>query len=342
MSGLQLSDIQNELEQANLEDQTVHVGGGGFDFKKIPMGKHPVRLVEYIEYGEQPQPEYNGEKKDPAQTVRLTFEFLGKRTVTEAVEAEGDNKARPAYAQRKSILLKKSFHAKSTFRKLFEKMREGDTTITNMSQMLMSKAWIMNVIWTTKDEKGDTITLNSKNVEEYEARAEKDKKNKAYRIYDNIRNADGYMIFPAVRDIMDDEGNVTETKAIKVPEPIGAVRMFLWENPSAVLWQSIFIEGTYTKKDGDKEIEVSKNRHQEMCLEASDFEGSALQAMLDGTGEKLGDDAVVDTKEVDDSDEGKSTSTKDVEEKSSTTTDAKTAKSPSEDDEMAELGLDDV
>lgn len=51
------------------------------------------------------------------------------------------------------------------------------------------------------------------------------------------------------------------------------LRMFLWDVPSLEGWKSIHIDGTWD--DGE-----SKNKLQEKCLLALDFEGSALQNLL--------------------------------------------------------------
>ena len=145
MNGLNLNDIQEVIENTELEDQTVSTGGN-FEIRRLPVGKHPVRLISYIEYGDQPQRAYKGEEKPDAPTVALTFEFLGKRTVTEATEDK------PETAMKKTIILKKSSHEKAAYRKLFEKMRAGDTSITNMVQMGGSHSWLMDVEWTQGKE----------------------------------------------------------------------------------------------------------------------------------------------------------------------------------------------
>lgn len=55
-------------------------------------------------------------------------------------------------------------------------------------------------------------------------------------------------------------------------------QLFLWSKPTQETWDSIFIEGQF--EDGR-----SKNFLQEQCLKATDFEGSALQHMLAGSGQ---------------------------------------------------------
>lgn len=52
-------------------------------------------------------------------------------------------------------------------------------------------------------------------------------------------------------------------------------RMFLWDSPTKAAWDSLFIEGTFD--DGK-----SKNMLQELCMSATNFDGSPLQQMLMG------------------------------------------------------------
>lgn len=54
------------------EDMNVAVKGGGGEL--LPAGAYLARLVEYIEFGKQPQ-EFNGQPKDPAMEFRLGFEI---------------------------------------------------------------------------------------------------------------------------------------------------------------------------------------------------------------------------------------------------------------------------
>ena len=55
------------------------------------------------------------------------------------------------------------------------------------------------------------------------------------------------------------------------------IAIFLWDYPTKEAWDSLFREGTFD--DGK-----SKNTLQEKCMCATNFEGSALQALLMGSG----------------------------------------------------------
>ena len=335
MNGLNLNDIQEVIENTELEDQTVSTGGN-FEIRRLPVGTHPVRLISYIEYGAQPQRAYKGEEKPDAPTVALTFEFLGKRTVTEATEDK------PETAMKKTIILKKSSHEKAAYRKLFEKMRAGDTSITNMVQMVGSHSWLMDVEWT----QGKEVLKGKAAIEAAEAKLKADPDNKDLRIWDNVRNSEGFMISAPFIEKYDEETGDTESIPVTVREPISPLSAFLWDNPNPKFWASIFIEGSYTRTVDGKEEKISKNRHQIKCVSASNYEGSALQAMLDGT-DDIGADAVADEPKEEKKEESKKPA-KAAEEKPETSSKESApseTKSPSEPEMseeeqlLAELGM---
>lgn len=278
MSTLNINDISNELDQSQLEDQSHYDGpSGGFTFRRIPIGGHPARLIHYIELGVQPQRSFGKEERPDCEQATLTFEFLGKRTIDEV-----DGKLVP---MRKSITLKKSFHEKAGYRKLFEAMRMGDTSITHMSQMVGKGAWIIKCEWTTKNEDGTKIVIPASKVAEYEKRyedaAEADKKK--FAIYDNIKNAGGYLISAPVRPVLDEDGEDTgEVQKVAVREHIGELRLFIWDQPKPMFWDSLYIDGEYTREVDGKEKKFSKNRYQNAILEAKNFAGSPIEAMLGG------------------------------------------------------------
>ncbi len=333
-NGLQLSDVQDFIEQNELEDQTVS-SGGNFERKLMKPGKHKFRMVSYIEIGVHDQPEYKGATKDPAEEVFITFEFYNKDDITE-------NEDGTKRAVRKTVRLKKSFHEKSTYRKLFEAMREGDTTITHMSQMLGVKGWLMNVTWSQNKQ----VLKGKKAIEEAEKLREQNKDDKNFRIWDNLKGDNGYMVSPAVVDVEDEEGEMV-TKPVTVPPHIGPLAMFVWDKPVPAHWASIHIEGTYTRTIDGKETEVSKNRFQEACIAANNYEGSPLQGMLDGledlpTSEKSGDEVPAKDKTAQ-KEKAKPDAKKEEAPAEEPTPDPEPADEPEEDenvdDEMAELGL---
>lgn len=327
-TGLTLADLDNELDGVTLEDQSVSTGGG-FEVRKIPRGKHPVRLVEYVEFGEHPQKPYQGKDRPDADECMLTFEFLGKRTVTE-------NEDGTKTAMRKSIYLKKSTNERAAFRKLFDKMRGGDTGITNMVKMVGRGAWLMTVQWTQGKEVLDT----PEKLEKAEAALKADPDNKDLRIWDNIRNTEGFMITKAVSETFDDETGETVVKPIKVPAALSPLRAFLWDEPTEMLWNSLFIEGTYTKQENGKDVEVSKNRFQNKIMEATNFEGSPIANFLAGLD---GLDGMVDTGEEQEEqapeEKPKAKAKPKAADKTAVSDEPEQSGSSDEDDLMDELGL---
>lgn len=69
----------------------------------LPIGQHPVRLVQIIDLGLQTQRPYQGQEKKPAFEMYLTFEFPHER-----IEVEGES--RPMW---KSVRINLSMHEKS-------------------------------------------------------------------------------------------------------------------------------------------------------------------------------------------------------------------------------------
>ena len=341
--GLNINDINEALEDGTVVDQSVaQTGGGNFERKLLPIGRHPIRLVSYVELGMQEGGMYDGKPKPDELQARMVFEFLGKRTVEETTKEDGTTSL---YAPRKALTKKLSYHTKAGFYKLFMQLRGGDSTITHMGQMIATKAWLVTVVWRTKNDAGEYVTIAKKDVAEYEQRlkdAKTDQQKKDYRIFDNIEwSTLGAPVMP----ILDEDGEDTgETKPVAVREHIGALQLFMWDNPQTKFWESIHIEGTYTKKVEGKDVEVSKNFIQDMILGAKNYAGSPLQAMLEGLDDLPGMADNGDTPgETGSSDMGKSAVNQTATDQSENTGTADSATgattSPSDDDEMDELGL---
>jgi hypothetical protein len=281
---LNLSDIQKVANSEAMADHTAVVtGGGNFQRKLLPIGRHGIRLATYIELGVQDGGTYEGVAKGDEDQVRMDFEFLSQRVI----ETKEDG---TQYAPRKSAIRKLSMHQKAGFYKLFMKMRDGDSNITHMSQMVANKAWMIDVNWSTKDDNGERIVIKKADAKKYEDRlaaAKTDAEKKQFAIYDNVDwNSIGAPMIPVFDpETGEDTG---ETKAVKIVELIGGLRFFLWDDAQPAFWDSLHIEGTYTKGTGDKEVTVSKNFIQETILGAKNFAGSSLEAMLGGVNDLPG------------------------------------------------------
>lgn len=70
------------------------------EYELIKGDRYPARLTRIVGLGMQPQPEWKGEKKDPAFKVALTFELYNPEDcsplVVNGVTAEGEKVTRPA------------------------------------------------------------------------------------------------------------------------------------------------------------------------------------------------------------------------------------------------------
>lgn len=233
--------------------------GEGVDQTVVPSferslpaeGYTTARFISYIEVGKQPQRDYQGQKKPDALNGMISFELNGPKQIVEYVDAEGNKKTRTNIS-RQTMAVK--FGDKAKFAKLMKKMVAGRQGITHMAEML-GEAFLIKVVH-NKSEDGK-------------------------KTYANI-NHDGEWLVgaPSTTDPISNE-----TTLLDVAEPTHPLALLLWETPTKEQWDSIFIDGTYTKKnkDTDQEEEVSKNWIQELCLSASNFVGSPLEGVLGGS-----------------------------------------------------------
>ena len=263
--------LLQQAKTAQLKDQTQVTSSG----PSIPeAGKTLARFIGYVEAGMREgtfkgQP--NGKKSLRAY---LFFELLGAKHIIEDDEhgtyvKDGKKYRTTLFRLQTDIKL----NERANFRKLFMKMRNGREDITHTSQLL-SEPYII------------TITHNSKGEGEQK------------KTYANMRNADGeWGIAPPLHE----DAVSGEVVAIPVPEPTRPYQLLLWDHPTKEQWDSIFIDGTTTRKnDKGEEVEVSRNWLQnEIVSKALDYEGSAVHDLLDGIGGlTLDADAVDDTSAV--------------------------------------------
>lgn len=272
----------------------------GFEFEVAPEGYTTARFVGYVELGKQPQRPYKGKDKPPASEVLLTFELNGKKHITE-YEKDGEKKTRTNIVTER---LRLSSNEKSGFYKLLNKMAAGRQDIKHMAEML-GEGFLIKIVHNVTEKDGNKKT------------------------WVNIKDADGYTV--SAPETFDP---VSETSTpIEVPAATVAPKLLLQAAPSKEQWESIFIDGTYTRKKGDVEEEVSKNWIQQTCMNATDFVGSALEAFLAG-----GDDI---TKELLEGPKETKTDLPETieEDKSDNETEDKTSSAPAQDDVLSDLGL---
>lgn len=230
------------LNQAHASEQDQTVAKT-YESRIPAEGRTLARFIGYIEMGAR-ETTYQGQVNGSALKAKLAFELLGKNYVH--TNEETNEKHGTLYYE--DIFVKTG--DKASFRKLLMKMRNGRENIKNMEQML-GETFIIKVVH-NKSEDGKT--------------------------YANIRGDGEWFVQPPIHEDPV-SGEVTRLEA---PQPTFPYRLLLWNNPSKLQWDSLFVDGTYTRKNKDgSETEVSKNWLQESIVnEALDFEGSALEALL--------------------------------------------------------------
>lgn len=251
MTNSLLSAVKNA---ANLQDQTAVSTG----FTRTPPAEGVAvgRFVQYIELGNHVK-QFDGKDKPSAPQVRVGFELHGRHVEEREVDGE-IKKFHPILSEELSM----SLNAKAGFKKLFTAMVAGRAGITHMSQML-GEAFLIRIVHSV---------------------SKKDPK----KVYANFKEGGAYTVSAPVIPVNDDMGMPTgEVKKITVPEHTnGSLAVLLWDAPSQEMWDSLFIDGTYTRKEGDTEVEVSKNFLQETVLKADNFAGSPLESLI-GAGTDL-------------------------------------------------------
>lgn len=246
------------------EDQT-ETQTTTFDNDPPEAGVTVGRFIEYIEIGKHDGGQYQGKPKPPADYVRLTFELLHPKKNIKEYEVEGEKRER---ADRVSIRIAKKLSDKAKFKKLFNAMTYG-RDIKHMAQML-GEPFIITIYHNVVEKEGVKKT------------------------YVNLDNDGVYGIkAPFVEDPL--EGT---RKDVPVRKEISPLRLFLWNNPTTETWDSLFIDGTReVKKDGGEVEHVSKNWLQESILDALNYKGSALEALIGGVAD-LPTDEVTDPEET--------------------------------------------
>jgi hypothetical protein len=246
-----MSTIEELAAQAAAtQDQTVDNGGSG-DYTPPVEGRTVARFIEYIELGKHGQKPYQGKAKPDVEEVRLTFELLHPKKNLKEIETDTGKKT---IAERVSIRMAIKLGDKARYKKLFTKMMYGRDGIKHMAQML-GEAFVVTIVH-NKSEDGK-------------------------RTYVNIENdIEGWLIQPPR---MEDPLS-GEVKTIPVIPAISPLKIFLWQNPTKETWDSLFIDGTREVTENNVKKQVSKNWLQELILSATDYSGSALEAMLNKLG----------------------------------------------------------
>ena len=247
MTNALLQQAKQLAQTGDLGDQSVAQKG----FKKfvIPAGVTTARFIGYVEIGKQPQRAFEGKPKPDTEVVRLTFELNGTKYMRDISKEGEPEKLIPSTI---TVDMPLSMNEKSKFFKLMQKMK-GDKDVKHMVELL-GNAYVI------------TITHN---------------KGKGDKVYANMyTKVEGWCI----RQPIQVDAISGESTPIPVPEVQGDISLLLQKTPTIEQWNSIFIDGTFKKKVGEEEIEVSKNFIQFLALGASNFEGSELEKVLTASG----------------------------------------------------------
>ena len=237
--------IAQALAAGEHTDQTE--APASFEYETPPEGFTVARFVGYVEVGKQPQRAFEGVEKPDAPTVRLTFELNGPAHRTE-YEKDGEKHVRTNLL-RTSLTI--SSHEKAGFYKLLKKMAAGRENIKHMAEML-GEGFLIKVTH-SKSKDGKKTYANMKE--------------------DGVWNIGA----PAHQDVI-----TNQTTILEVPPATAAEQLLLWAAPSEEQWTSIFIDGSTEREVDGKKVVISKNFLQLQAMEASNFVGSPLEALVAG------------------------------------------------------------
>lgn len=239
-----LEQIQQMAAQAAMTgpDMTEVVKGGG-GARMLPEGYAFARLVEYIEFGQQPQ-EFNGQPKDPAMEVQLGFALTGAAIVpdpefpddpSKATRVPYNNDDGSPYIMRLFPMAMSRNEKARAF--LLFKLLNWKNQYKHFGQMI-GEAFLAKVVtYVPKDKtKKPSSTLDLKSF-----LPPLDPMSRQPYPIDPVRNED--------------------------------LRVFFWDYPTIQGWDALKIDGT--SEDGK-----SKNFIQDKIIAALDFSGSALEALL--------------------------------------------------------------
>lgn len=213
---------------------------GGGGWTPPAAGRGTARMVHYIELGDHFQKFEGVLKDDPDPLVRIVFELFGKAWPARKRD-DGTE-----YPVTYSVTLTKSTSTRSKFFKLFSILNEAHgKKYKHMAQMA-----------------ADNVAMN------FEIKHNVVGEGKNKRTFANVWHGGNWLIGAAERE--DEDGEII---AKDVPEAQSDTLVFLFERPDADDWNALFIDGK--NDDG-----TSRNRIQERIVNAVNYPGSALEALL--------------------------------------------------------------
>lgn len=249
--GINVKNLQDKVKKAVQQSADMNEAKAGGTYEPPAEGMAMLRFIGWIETG-QHKTTYKGVDKLTYKGEAI-FELHGKKYPVEEVDGK-------KFAKRLTVKLNlpdpgKNPGAKSTLYKLFKAMN-WENKYTHIAEML-GQDFIGTVFHREYEQDGEkrvAAQFNDPKIEESPL---------------TIRS-------PHLA-VMGDDGE-PETKRVKVPDPVSELRLFLWSNPDAEQWASIYIPGEY--ENGN--VKRSKNVWQNRIKAAVNFEGSEIEALLLG------------------------------------------------------------
>lgn len=268
-----MTDTTKQLTaQERLAAARSAVREAGIDFNKAEVfvrdlpdaGPTRVRLIEYIEFGKHKTTFQNVTKFKPK--ARLTFELSGPK---HAPKKQEDGSTRPYTL---SLDVDISRNSKANFYKLFQQLKGERFPDAQHFVDILGEAWKATVYHRKYAKKGEDKADESKWTGV--ACEFKDPKTKALSF-----------AAPLFERIDPETQEPTgEFAPLTVPPPLSQLRWFLWDAPTKEDWDTLFIDGEYEERKNEKGEVISparsKNYLQMKILEAENFKGSEVDAMI--------------------------------------------------------------
>lgn len=260
MTALNIAALAAKAAAEGKDMNTAQTGGSGGDYTPPEAGATWLRLVAYIEVGNQEETVMGKAKVRP--TAIFTFELSGPKHEPKDVNGE-------KVPHRISIELPISLNEKAHFYKLFRALNYAGKA-THAAQLVGSayKGVVMHHTYKGRDGKD--------------------------RVYADLkdRSTGSFTISSPHFQRFDEEGNPVGEPALKNVAPaITPLKLFLWEYADKAQWDSIHIDGEYpARTDGQGNVVSparSKNVYQNKIKAAKNFKGSPIQILLAGGGAGL-------------------------------------------------------
>jgi len=250
-------DIQAAIAQAAKQGPNVNEvqKGGGGGYVPPAEGLCIGTLVGYIEVG-------NHEKTVKCVSsikpyAHWIFELAGGKNAPRKNEETGE-----LIPHRITIKTPISRNEKAGYYKLFQKLSNGDSSITHPAQLL-EKHWLLRIVHNKWTPAGSTDEITTASIGSA---------------------TEGWNVSPPVRpaDPMDSD---SKEQPLAKPARISELRLFLWDFPSKEMWDSLYIDGDYPERKDEKTGKVtapakSKNVIQETIMSATNWADSPMAEIL--------------------------------------------------------------